>query len=324
MLLVACQANPPDRRADVERLVAQIRDMAGVQAASDHVADNLAQGLVYFRVRVDVADDITADQLAAITARYLLNLRSVDYSGYSAEFDARRGWNVFRVDSGELPVTNGDQIVSQARDWAALRRQFPTATLDLRATITHPGGHLPVQEWGHSNLGAIQLADAADYTDVSAAVTTLAAAFPQLGSLDWTISAGKQHPADIKTSLRYPTAQEIEVFNRLNADQTIAHIDKLRINRPRTTAIWVAEKTTQSRDPSVAAQLAQQHLSIVATLPAPVLYTAGDHLSGHLGGRGQVTGPLAITVGGCTARDWPNTLPTPAEQTLAVIYEHCR
>ena len=37
----------------------------------DEVGDNRAQGLVYFTLRVDVADDLTADQLAAIfNSRY--------------------------------------------------------------------------------------------------------------------------------------------------------------------------------------------------------------------------------------------------------------
>ncbi|GAC1638761.1 MAG: hypothetical protein NVS4B6_08880 [Mycobacterium sp.] len=324
VLLVACQFNPPDRRADVQRLTQQIRAMVGVQAVTQDVADNLAQGLVYLRVNVDVADDITAEQLVAITSRYLHNLRTVDYSGYDAELDARRAWNVFTVDSGRLPVTNEDQILAQARDWVALRNQFRGATTDLRATITHPGAQMPVQEWGHSNRARIQLPDTTDYTNVAAAVRTVAATNPQLSSLDWTFSAGKQHPADIKTSRRFPTRQEIQVFNRLNADQAIAHLDRLRINRPHTTGVWLAEKTTQSHDPSVAAQLAQQHLPIVATLPAPVLYTASDQISGHLGNRGQVTGPLAITIGGCTTRDWPNKQPTPAEQALSNTYEHCR
>ncbi|HUO38363.1 MAG TPA: hypothetical protein VMU34_11190 [Mycobacterium sp.] len=177
---------------------------------------------------------------------------------------------------------------------------------------------------GASNVGAIELPDAADYTAVTAAVTTLATRFPRLASLDWTISAGKQHPADIKTSRRLPNAQEIAVWNRINADQSIAHIDKMTINGRVSAPVWVAEKTTQSRDVNVAVQLATRHLPIVATLPSPVLYTASDQIQGHVGGYGQATGPVAITVGGCTARDYLTGRPAPAEQALINTYEKCR
>ncbi|HUO38364.1 MAG TPA: hypothetical protein VMU34_11195 [Mycobacterium sp.] len=148
-MLAACQATPPDRRPEVDRLTQQLHGMPGVQAASDEVADSPAQARVYFTIYVEVADNSTSDQLAAITARYLQGLRATDYTGYQAELDARRGWNIFAVDSGERPVTNGDQIVAQARDWVGLRHEFPAATISLRATITHPGGRLPIQEWGH-------------------------------------------------------------------------------------------------------------------------------------------------------------------------------
>ena len=286
VLVAACGAHAPDRRADVDRLTQQIRSMPGVQAASDEAADSPAQDRVYFTIYVDVTDEITGDQLAAITSRYLQGLRAVDYSGYQAELGARRGWNVFAVDSGRLPVANTDQIVAQARTWVALRHGFPGATISLRATISHPGGQFPIQEWGHSNLGAIDLPDAADYTTVTAAVTTLATRFAQLSSLDWTISAGKDHPADIKTSRRLPNAQELQVWNRINADQAIAHIDKMTINGRSRAPVWVSEKTTKSHDLGVALQLARLHLPIVATLPPPVLYTASDQIQGHIGGYG--------------------------------------
>jgi hypothetical protein len=102
-LVSACQANPPDRRTDVQSLTNQIRGMPGVVAASADVADNLAQGLVYLTVSVDAADDLTSDQLAAITSRYLRELRTGKYAGYRAELDVHHGWNVFAVDSGRLP-----------------------------------------------------------------------------------------------------------------------------------------------------------------------------------------------------------------------------
>jgi hypothetical protein len=322
--LAACEPSPPDRRTDVDRLVAQIRTLPGVAAASHGFADRPAQGLVYFRIRVDVADDLTADQLAAITNRYLQNLHTPDYEGYQAELDARHGWNVFAVDSGQLPITNGDQVVSQARDWVAMRHAFPGATVSLRATITHPAGQLPIQEWGHSNVGIIDLPDPADYTVVSAAVSTLAARFSQLGGLDWTISAGKEHPADIKTSRRLPTAKELGVWDSLNADQSIPHVDKMRINGPATPAVWVSEKTTRSRELSVAVQLARQHLPVVATLSPPVLYTASDEISGHIGAQGHARGPVAITIGGCTARELWVYQPSTSEQKLINRYEKCQ
>jgi hypothetical protein len=324
LLIGACDPNPADRQADVNRLTQQLRTMPGVEAASNEVADSTAQGLVYVRVYVDVADDITADQLAAITSQYLQNLRAVDYTGYKVELDARRGWSVFAVDSGELPITNGDQIVAQGRDWVALRHAFPGSSIGLRATIRHPKGQLPIQEWGHSNVATIALPDAADYTAVTGAVNTLATTFPQLGALDWTISAGKRHPAQIQTSRRLPNPHEIDVWNKLNADQSVPHVDKLTINGQAVPPVWLSEKTTQSHDVDVALQLARQHLPIAATLPPPVLYTASDSLSGHIGASGHSRGPFAVTIGGCTIRELWLYRPTPPEQALINTYEKCK
>jgi hypothetical protein len=323
-VLAGCAANPPDRRADLDRLTQQIQAMAGVRAAHLEMADRRAQGLVYFTISADVADDISPDQLAAIVAGYLHSLKVIDYRGYRAEFDARHGWDEFAVDSGELPITNGDQIAAQARDWVALRDQFRGATVTMRATVTHPGDRLPIQEWGHSNIARIDLPDPADYATVTATVTTLTDRFAELGGLNWTMSAGKQHPADIKSSRRFPTSQELDVWNRVNADQSIAHIDRLTINGPVTPPAWLSEKTTQSRDPGVALQLARRHLPVVATLPPPVLYTASDQISGHIGAYGRAKGPVAITVGGCTPRDVLSYRPTAAEQALINAYENCR
>jgi hypothetical protein len=322
-LVSACQANPPDRRTDVQSLTNQIRGMPGVVAASADVADNLAQGLVYLTVSVDAADDLTSDQLAAITSRYLRELRTGKYAGYRAELDVHHGWNVFAVDSGRLPVTNGDQILRQARNWVALRREFTGATIRFRATIAHPGGQMPIQEYGHSNTATVTLNGGADYTTVAATSNRLATRFPELAALDWTVSAGKDHPAQIATSRRFPTAAEIGVWNRLNADQSIPHIDRLRINGPVTPPVWISEETTQSRDVAVALQLAQRHLPIAATLPAPVLYTSSDQISGHIGGQGFARGPVSVTVGGCTKHDPLVYKPIPAEQALINTYETC-
>jgi hypothetical protein len=323
VLLAGCDAKPPDRRPQVDRLTQQIRSMPGVHAASDDVADSPAQGLVYFHIRVEVADDITTDQLAALTSLYLYALPGAEDGGYQAELSVHAGWNVFRINSGKRPVSNGDQIAAQSRAWVAMRHEFAGATSRLRATITHPAGPLAIQEWGHSNVGLIDLPDSADYTAVAAAVTTLATRFPQLSSLDWTISAGNQHPADIKTLRRFPSAQELEVWNRINADQSITHVDKMTINGRVSAPVWISEET-RSHDVNVALQLAHQHLPIVATLPAPVLYTASDAIQGHINGDGRATGPVAITVGGCTDRDSLLYKPAPAEQALINAYEQCR
>lgn len=322
-LLTGCATGVPDRSAAAQALTAQIRGMPGVVTASSDVAHNTAQGMVFFRLYVDIADDLTGDQAAAIAARYLHDLDGGRYAGYRVELDLRRDWNVFAVDSGQLPITNPGQVIAQARDWVAVRREFPGATVRLRATITHPGGANPDQDAGHASLGTIQLPDAAAYPDVSAAARTLAGRFPQLSVLDWTIDAGRDRPAEIKTSRRMPTAAELEVFDRLNADQRIAHIDRLRINGPLTPPVWFSEQTTGSRDVAVALQLSRTHLPVVATLPGPVLYTASDELSGHIGGLGFARGPVAITVGGCTRHDPLVYLPIPEERQLIAKYENC-
>jgi hypothetical protein len=59
----------------------------------------------------------------------------------------------------------------------------------------------------------------------------------------------------------------------------------------------------------------------VATLPAPLFYTATDQLQAHRNYSGRATAPVAITTGGCTPRDYR---PDPTEQSLINIYETCR
>lgn len=322
LLLTACDAKPPDRQADVDKLTEQIRAMPGVMAAYDKAVNSPAQDAVYFTITVDVADDVTSDQLAAVTARYLANLRQVDYMGYRSELEARRGWNVFAVESGKRPVANEEEILQQARYWVALRHEFDKATVKLRATISHPDGPLSIREWGHSNVGAIELPDGADYRDAAAAIATLATKFPRLSSIEWSIRTGKQHPAYIKTSRRFPTPAEIDVWNKINTDQSIPHFDKLTINGRTRAPVWVSEQT-QSRDVGVAIQLARSHLPVVAALTPPVLYTASDEIEGHVGGYGRAKGPVAITVGGCTDRDPYFYRPGLAEQPLINAFEKC-
>jgi hypothetical protein len=322
-LVAACGTNLPDRRGDVASFTDQLRAMPGVVGATYDFADSRAQGLVYFTVYLDVADSMTGEQLEMVTARYLRQLRTGKYEGYRAELDVRRGWNLFAVDNGRLPITNTDQIVQQANDWVALRREFPGATVRFRATIDHPGGQMPIEEFGHSNGATITLNGGADYTGVAAAARTLADRFPQLAGIDWTLNAGKDHPAQIVSSRRLPTATELDVWSRLNADQSIPHFNRLRINGPNTPPIWISEETTKSRDVAVALQLAQRHLPIAATLPAPVLYTASDQISGHIGDQGFARGPVSVTIGGCTKRDPLVYKPIPAEQALINVYETC-
>jgi hypothetical protein len=323
VMVSGCVDEPPDRRTEVDGLTAQLAALPGVRATHDELSDSPAQGRVAFTIHLDVADDVTADQFAAIVGRYLQGLHAADYTGYRAELDARHGWNVFSVDSGYRPLANGDQIVEQARDWIALRHAFTGAAVTLRATVVHPDGPLAIQEWGHSNAAALQLPDPADYTAVAEAVSTLSAKFADLNGLDWTISSGRQRPAEIDTSRRLPTAHELGVWNRLNADQSIAHTDRLRINASTTPQVWIAEATTGSRELNVALRLARQHLPIAATLAPPLLYTASDQLSGHIGGQGQAIGPVAITIGGCTTRDPLTYQPTDPERALIAAYERC-
>jgi hypothetical protein len=320
VLLAGCYAGPPDRRAQADRLTQQIRTMPGVVTASSDVVNSFAQGMVHFWLDVEVTDDITADQLAAITSRYLDDLRAADYAGYQTELDVHRDWNLFAVDSGERAVTNAGQIVVQARSWVQLRHEFPGATIRFRATVTRAGGAVAGSDSGHPDAGTIELPDTADYTAVVTAVSRLGSRFPELSSGSWMISAGKAHPAGITTARRLPNAAELDVFNTLNADQSVPHVDAMTINGPTTGPVWISEKTL-SPDISVAVQLARSHLPIVATLPAPVLYTTNDHLQGRLDYSGAAAGPVAITLGRCMRRIYR---PDAAEQALIDIYETCR
>lgn len=323
LVVAGCSTGVPDRSADAQALAGRLRGMAGVVAATSDTAHSQAQGLVYVRLTVDVAEDVTADQVADITSRYLRGIGTGRFAGYQLELDVRRGWNQFAVDSGRLPITNDDQIVAQARDWVGLRHEFGTATVRMRATVAHPGGQLPVQEAGHSNSAALEFSGSADHNAVSSAARTLSARFPKLAGLDWTINAGKEHPAEVRTSRRLPTGAELDVFDQINADQSIPHIDRLRINGPVTPPVWFSEKTVGSRDVEAALRLARAHLPVVARLSAPVLYSASDQLSGHVGGRGFARGPVVVTIGGCTKHDPLVYSPIPEERELIAKYEVC-
>jgi len=316
VMLTACATAPPNRRSQVDDLAQQIRTLPGVAATSYTFGDGGPKGPAFFEVDVDVdvVVGITGDQVAAITDRYLADLKSVDYSGYRAELDIHDDDDVFVVPTGGRPADNGAQIGAQAHNWVALRQRFPDSTVKLRSTIEHTGT-APLL-----NAGSIELADAADYTAVAAAVNTLATSFADLAAGDWTISAGNQRPAEIRSSRRLPNAQEMQLWTTLNADQSIPYADVLVINNPVTGPVWVSERIAAD-DSALAIRLAQRHLPLVARLPAPVVYTASNQYQGHIGYHGEATAPVMVTVGGCTKRSYR---PSPAEQALIDQYEKCR
>ncbi|MDX1874420.1 hypothetical protein SBI67_20060 [Mycolicibacterium sp. 120266] len=320
VLLSGCAATPPDRQEQVAKLADEIGHLPGVIAVSSKATNLPNQGRVNFTIDAETTVDIGADELAAIATRYLRGLREVDFSGYRTEFDAHHGWNVFAIDGGRLPIVNDDEIVAQARDWARLRHDFPTATVTLRANIAHPGGRHPIQEWGHFNTGSIQLAERADYRDATVAITTLTDRYPELAALTWTVSAGVDHPADIKSTHRYPSSAELALWAQVNADQAIPHLSKLTIGGRVSAPVWLAEKTA-SHDQADAERLARRHLPLVAALPGPTLLTATDHIQGDIDGDGHATGPIAITTGGCTDRVYR---PPATEQALINTYETCK
>lgn len=294
--------------------------MPGVRAASDDFADNFPEGNVHFWLSVDVTDTVTAEQVAAITARYLDGLRAVDYSGYDTELDVHQGRNLFAVDSGQHVVTNTDQVVGQSRDWVVLRDEFRGAAITLRASVDHPPDKSTLPDRGHPSIASIDMNDS-DYAAVTAAITTLGARFPQLSAGTWTVSArNNMRTAEITTSQRLPTGRELGVWSALNTDQSTPHADAMTINAPQAPPVWISEQV-YSHDPAIALALAQRHLPIVAALPPPLLYTATDQLQGHRDYNARTTGPVAITVGGCTARTYR---PEPAEQRLIASYETCR
>ena len=315
----SCDRQVPPRAQQAADLTAAIQAMPGVVSASADFADNVPQGQVHVWLTVEVTPDASSDQVGAITDRYLQGLRSVDYSGYRTELDIRQGDNRFAVDSGEHPVINDRQIVEQSRNWIWLRDEFPGATLDARATIARAPEVRDHGDAGHPFAATLSLPDSATYTAVSAAAVTLTKKFPQLGSGLWLLHAGKSHPADITTFRRFPNANELALWNELNADQSIPHVVALTINAPMTPPVWVSEQTMVP-DVAVAVELADRHLPRVATLAPPVLYTSGPQLQAPRNSLGRSEGPVAITVGGCTPRGYR---PEPAEQALIDRYENC-
>ena len=323
LCVTGCQAAVPDRRTEVDRLGRLLGAIPGVQTITTDYVNDPNTGVVLYSIQAGVADNVSADQAAAIVTRYLHELGTGTYRGYTAELDLRRGWNIFAVDSGEQPIANPAQVIGQARDWVNLRHAFSAATVSLRATIAHPSGSPIRQEAGRSNVASVELADTADAATVADAVSIVAARFAHLAGMDWTVSAGKQ-PTQIVFSRRVPTPAELDVWRELNADQRIAHADMMRINGPVTPPVWISEKTTASHDVSVALQLATRHLPIVAKLPTPLLYSASDQLFGHIGGYGIARGPVAVTIGGCTPRDPHVYQPIAAELVLIRQYATCK
>lgn len=316
--LTGCSHPPPDRRAQADQLTSQIRSLPGVTAADSDLTNRVAEGNVHFWLSVDAADDVNADQIAAVAGRYLDAVRGGAYPGYETELDIRHGLNVFTVDSRQHVVANADQIIGQARDWVALRNQFPSATVTLSAEVSYPPSGPGGRDRGHPSFGTIDMPDA-DHAALSIAVNTLGAKFGQLASGVWAFTA-QVHPTEIITSQRLPTPQELGVWNAVNADQTVPHGAAMTINAPAAPPVWISEQAF-SHDPAVAVALADRHLPIVATLPAPLLYTATDQLQGHRDYNNRTTAPVAVTLGGCTPRTYR---PDPTEQKLINTYETCR
>ena len=121
-------------------------------------------------------------------------------------------------------------------------------------------------------------------------------------------------------SLPYPTALSGRASDDDHASfKSIPHAVAFTINGAITGPFWASEKLP-THDPDVAVRLAEQHLPIVARLPAPVLYSATDQFQGHIGFHGQATGPVTILIGGCMKRDYR---PSPAEQALIDEYQNC-
>jgi hypothetical protein len=323
VLLAACHAaapSPPDRQPQLDQLTQQLRSMPGVTAASNKLVKDTTDGQANLHVYVEVADDITGDHLAAVVAGYLDNLRAVNYSPYQTNFQARQGFNYFAIDSDHEVVTNGDQIQREARIWVAMLHEFPGATVYFRPTIVLGKARSASRPQRTPSAGTVTVPVDADYTAVAATFTTLAAKFPDLGSGDWKVIAGKSLGGGIESFGRLPNAAEIDVWNKLNADQSIPHLDVMAIDSPSTAApLWVSEGP-QSPDLDVRIRLSQQHLPIVATLPAPVFYTASDQLERRVNNEGKAVGPVSVTVGGCTQRAYQ---PSPAEQALIDQYEKC-
>jgi hypothetical protein len=197
----------------------------------------------------------------------------------------------------------------------ALRRQFGGSTVALRAAISH-AGDAPSRAVPTS--GRLELPDGTDFTAIAAAVNTLATSFADLTAGDWMLTSGKQHPAEIRTSRRLPSPAEMELWNTLNADQSIPHADVFTINGT-SAPLWVSEKIPAD-DPATAVRLAGQHLPIVARLPAPVLYSATNQYQGHIGYKGEATGPVTVMIGGCMKRTYR---PSPPEQALIDRYGNC-
>ena len=311
---------PPDRQPQLDQLTQQLQKMPGVTGATNKLVNDPDHGQAYFNVEVHLAGDVTGDQLAAVTGKYLDDLRTVDYAPYKGNFRARRGFDYFTIDSGSPDVDNVDQINGQARGWVNLLREFPDATVYFRPTVVIGKGSSANQGDSHRSSGTITIPIDADYTGVASTFAVLGAKFADLGSGEWKVIAGKSLGGGIETSGRLPNQAEIDVWNKLNGAQFIPHIDVMSIDSSGNgPALWVSEGP-QSADPDVAIRLARAHLPIVATLSPPILYTASDQMERRLDSQGRAVGPVAITIGGCTQRAYQ---PSPAEQQLIDQYEKC-
>jgi hypothetical protein len=183
-VLSSCEQQQPDRRSDARQLTSQIQHMPGVRSATSDVADNIAEGRVHVWITVHVADDITADQLAAVTTRYTDGLHSADYTGYDTELVVHQGDNRFVIGTGRQSIANADRLVARARDWVGLRHEFPSAAPRIPQCRSQFAHHRcrPVR------YRRDRAARPRDYTAVTAAVTTLGARFPQLAGGNWTIT----------------------------------------------------------------------------------------------------------------------------------------
>ena len=300
----------------------QLGAMPGVARISFDHHNDPNRGLMVFTVHATVIDNLTAAQARAVVDRYLADTGGNTFSGYSSELDLDLGWNTFAIDSIAAPITNREQIVGQAGDWVTLRQTFPASTVTMRATVAHPAGAPVRQDAQRTNLARVDLAAGSNAATVADAAALVASRFAYLAAMNWTVSAGQQ-PAQIKFTRRTPTDAELHVWRALNADQRIPHVDVMRINGPVTPQVWISEKTTASHEVATALQLAARHLPMVATLPAPVLFSASDQLSGNIGGLGFARGPVSVTIGGCTPRDRLVYQPGPAERALINAYERC-
>ncbi|WP_107656251.1 heavy-metal-associated domain-containing protein [Nocardia suismassiliense] len=311
---------------ETAKIEAALGRMPGVHTISINTHDT-------FSAVVVLTEEASADQTKAVVQAFRDQTTGAKFRQWEIDIEVR---HAATESSFKVGKAGFDQAPDRAARWFALHEAFPRAAVKW---TNHTWAFFfwigQADNYKNADIGigdiSLKLLNTNGFNAVDETYRRLMREFPDLSGARWDVgdltgtrwNLGVSAPGSGSLAMtnRYPTELELSVWNRLNEDQSLPHAVLMNpvfgvIERPHST------------DPHTVELLAEKHLPIVAELGGSVRYMAVDNVTPYVGNPinplhhtlRNPGGPLNITIGGCTSRDYT---PGAAEQKLADRYEKC-